>query len=135
MSTLLRSAMLTIQESDCAADPLVGDRGVIFNAWPEDGPPLCCLAAQGLLVHAGDDVWILSHLMVDDCVRRSGVATDLVRFYEQRLGALGACWVSEEGMAFARRYIERFGPRPLWQIGAAPHIERMAKELERKARR
>lgn len=102
------------------------------NAWERDDLIPTLLVASALLVEL-DGRWLLSHLMVEDDCRRRGFATELVRFYEERLGELPAGWVSDAGAAFARSYIMRFGPRPHWQIGASPAAEQAWEQLLRPA--
>jgi hypothetical protein len=106
---------------------------VAFNAWQTNDTSPTCLVGSGLLVALGTKGrrWLLSHLLITDEARRCGFATEIVRFYEDRLGELDACWATDAGVAFARRYMDRFGHRA-WRMfpptGLHREIERAAAE-------
>ena len=101
---------------------------VLVTALGRDDPMPVMVTATVLLVDNRGE-WLLSHLLVEDESRRQGFAAEVVAFYEQRLGPLPAAWVSPAGEAFARRYVERFGPRPHWQIGRRAVFNEVARRM------
>ena len=125
---LLHTDRLTILETaHNRAAPWGACRCVAFVAWVGDEPAPACLAASGLLVDTPAG-WVLSHLLVDDEARGLGFGTEIVRFYEDRLGVLGACWASAAGAAFGHRYTQRFGARPHWGFSPAVGFDKAVED-------
>lgn len=130
---LLHTERLTIMETPHIRDGMLGPLDcVAFNVWCKGEQFPSIFAASGLLVDLSRQNWLLSYIQTEDEGRRLGFATEIVRFYEERLGSLDACWASDSGAAFARRYVERFGPRPRWQIGTTEEVEQLYLELNKK---
>lgn len=102
---------------------------VLVNAWMESDVFPSLIVGTLLLVEL-PDAWLISHLLIEDESRNNGFATEIIRFYEDRLGKLSAAWVSDSGEAFARRYAEKFGPRPHWQIGKDPEMDKLLAEMK-----
>lgn len=101
---------------------------VLFTAMPNDDGFPTLIVGSGFLIRMKGE-YLLSHLLIEDEGRRMGFATEIVRFYEDRLGKVSACWASESGMAFGRDYIERFGPRPHWRTEHDPRVEALIASL------
>ncbi len=74
------------------------------------------LLATVLMVRVGDS-WILQNILVDDEHRRQGLASEIVLGLEKMYGHFRAAFVSPDGEAFARKFVERNGARE-WQIGS-----------------
>lgn len=121
----LTTKRLTLLES---AHTRGGFRCVVINAWLTSGRFPSLIVGTVLLVNLREK-WLLSHLLIEDEARRNGFATEIVRFYEERLGGLDAAWVSDSGEAFGLEYVARFGPRPNWQIGKDPAVEAAIEKL------
>jgi hypothetical protein len=96
---------------------------VIVNATEASPIAPSFVAASMLLVRLKPDLWMLQHLLVEDDLRRNGFGTELIRFYQDRLGPMPAAWVSDSGIAFARAYVAKHGDQPHWQIGQQPDHE------------
>jgi hypothetical protein len=117
---LIHSARLEYVETTVMRPtPLGPSRCVLVNALIREEPVPTLAVVTAMLSRVSNE-WLLCSLMIEDEARRCGFATEVVRFYEDRLGHFGAAWVSDVGEAFARSYTARFGPRPLWQIGLNP---------------
>lgn len=90
-------------------------RYLIYSRRFDDIPDIYAATVQLVEVDCGH--WILHHIIVDDDDRRKGVATRIVQAIEKEHLTIGAAFCSDEGEAFARSYVTRFGVRPNWQIG------------------
>lgn len=133
---LIESKRLSVLETNLTRKTLLGPMEcVVFNVWRKDEPLPVMLTASGMLVKVGQPKsrWLLSHVMVEDEDRRLGIATEIVLFYEDRLGEIDACWASDTGAAFAQRYIERHGPRPHWRVGVSEEVEKLRQRMNGKA--
>ena len=101
MGNFLETDRLTLLECAHTRKSVVGPlQCVCVNAWRKGDICPSLLMASVLLVSTRNG-WVLSHILIADEARCEGFATELVRFYELRLGGLGACWASEAGAAFA----------------------------------
>jgi GNAT superfamily N-acetyltransferase len=131
MSTpFLKTDRLTLLENLHIRKTLVGSlRCGIVNAWCSDDLFPTLIVANLLLVEMGGDRWLISHLLIEDEARRHGYGSEIIRFYEDRLGSLDACWCSDSGTAFAKSYVAKFGPRPTWQIGVSEQGERFYQQV------
>lgn len=128
--TLQTPRLVLLETCHVRASSILGPTRCIYvNAWDRRDPAPCLITASLLLAATRDGEWVLSHVLIADEERRRGYATELVAFYEERLGRLGACWVTEGGEKFAAAYVDRFGPRPHWQIGKDPAIERLLERM------
>jgi len=117
----LCSENLEYVESGQIRASIIGPQKCInIVAYPKGDKISTMIALAAPLIEMADNRILLSHIIVEDEMRRFGICTEFVRFYEDRLGQLDACWVSKTGIAFAKKYVERFGPRPHWQIGENP---------------
>lgn len=74
------------------------------------------VVATVVLVEIRPHDWILSHILIDDDVRRKGWGEKIVTAIQREHGDVGAAWCTDEGMAFARRFIAKHGPQPKWKI-------------------
>lgn len=92
---------------------------VRYITWVETPPQLAPSfpVAHVTLVEASPELWVLQHIIVDVEERRRGWAEKIMLAIEVEHGGVGALWVTPEGQAFARRFIERHGDRPIWRIG------------------
>jgi GNAT superfamily N-acetyltransferase len=115
----LQTKRLSVLEASHVMPTMFGPmRCVCANAWMRTDRFPSLLVASLLLVEVGrkNRRWLLSHILVEDESRRQGFATELLEFYEDRLGTVDACFASESGVGFAKSYIDKHGPRDTWRI-------------------
>jgi hypothetical protein len=75
------------------------------------------IVAAAVVVELAPGTWVLQHLLVADDERRKGWAMRIVESVEREHGgALAALWVTPPGKAFARGYVRKHGPRPLFRL-------------------
>lgn len=108
---------------------MVGKLRVRVLAYLPDDPMPTVVAAVAMLVQI-EHVWFIGHVLVEDDARRHGICERIVLAVEREHdGPLHCCWASDSGVAFAKRFTEKHGPRPTWQVGGDPRIEAALAEL------
>lgn len=91
------------------------------------------IVASLMLVEMAAGDWVLGHILVEDTARGTGLSAIIVATVEYAHGGpFRAIWCTPAAEKFARKYVEKFGPRPSWRIGGYTDAELAAgmKKLE-----